>query len=59
MLEHMDPDQTIELDKHLPDFALESDNMPYVKGCVGPDIYVNERGEKVDVKGCPPPDWYA
>lgn len=57
-LEHMDPDQVIHLDSHLPDFASARDNMPYVKGCPPPDIYTDDREEKVDVKGCPPPDWY-
>jgi hypothetical protein len=49
-------DQEIELTEHLPNFK-SGGNIPYVKGCPPPDIYVNDNG-MVDVKNCPPPDWY-
>jgi hypothetical protein len=58
VLAQMDPDQEIVLREHLPHYAAEYDNMPYVKGCPPPDIYQDPNGDPVQVKGCPPPDWY-
>jgi hypothetical protein len=57
VLAQMDPDAEIPLNRHLPDFATESDNMPVVKGCPPPVVYTEDEMD-IKVRGCPPPPWY-